>query len=250
MAMVTLHGDFGDQESSLSLFPLFPHLFAWSNGTGFHYLSFLNVVLNQLFHWSHSLGGFLPQVRKPVAGLTTLQQCGNFFGIIVLQFMVCLLGSSIVRLMTVSFKRTMPHALPPRTAAARAPVPAAGHDWPVPLQETLNPQRLVWLSLLWRSMLLSLGPHAHKVLFVRSEHLWWLWGLTLKVIASLLLSSCGFSFALGHGVTFFLMGSNILPQLVAILVFSQENVLPFSHVLLFCHLLCSSSRVMICLSIY
>ena len=66
-----------------------------------------------------------------------------------------------------------------------------------------NPQRLVWLSLLWRSMLLSLGPDAHKVLFVCSKHLWWLWGLILKVIACLLLSCCGFSFALGHGVSFF-----------------------------------------------
>ena len=32
----------------------------------------------------------------------------------------------------------MPHALPPRTAAARVPVSASGHHWPVPLQETLK----------------------------------------------------------------------------------------------------------------
>ena len=63
-------------------------------------------VLSQLLHWSHSLGGFIPQVGKSVVGLTTLEQCGSFFGIIVLQFMDCLLGSSIVRLMTISFKRT------------------------------------------------------------------------------------------------------------------------------------------------
>ena len=111
-----------------------------------------------------------------------------------------------------------------------------------------NPQRLVWLSLLWRSMLLSLGPDAHKVLFACSKHLRWLWSLILKVIAFLLLSCCALSFALGHGVSF-LVGSNIVLQLVAILVFSRENVLLFS-LILFCHLLCSSSRVIICLSIY
>ena len=32
----------------------------------------------------------------------------------------------------------MPHAEPPRSAAARAPAPAAGHCWPVPPQENLK----------------------------------------------------------------------------------------------------------------
>ena len=35
----------------------------------------------------------------------------------------------------------------PRSAAPRAPAPAAGHCWPAPPQETLNTQRQVWLSL-------------------------------------------------------------------------------------------------------
>ena len=47
----------------------------------------------------------------------------------------------------------------------------------------------------------SLG--ADKVLFEPSEHLWWVWGLVLNVISSLLLSCWGFSFALGSGVYFF-----------------------------------------------
>ena len=35
-------------------------------------------------------------------------------------------------------KGLVPHTMPPRSAAARAPVPAAGHCWPVPQQETLR----------------------------------------------------------------------------------------------------------------
>ena len=59
----------------------------------------------------------------------------------------------------------------------------------------------------------SLGPGAHKVLFKPSEHLWQVWGLILNVILPLLLSCWGFSFALGHGVSF-LVGSNILLLMV------------------------------------
>lgn len=57
----------------------------------------------------------------------------------------------------------MSHTMPPRSAAARGPVPVAGHCWPVPLQE--NTQTLKGRSgyLLWGSLLLSLGPGAHKV---------------------------------------------------------------------------------------
>ena len=34
-------------------------------------------------------------------------------------------------------------------------------------------QRQVWLRLLWRLLLLSLGPSAHRVLSAPSEHVWW-----------------------------------------------------------------------------
>ena len=40
---VTICSDFGAQENSLSLFPLFAHLFAWSDRTGCHDVSFLSV---------------------------------------------------------------------------------------------------------------------------------------------------------------------------------------------------------------
>ena len=59
-----------------------------------------------------------------------------------------------------------------------------------------NTQRQVWLSLCgvcWCT----------QVLCEPSEHLWWVWGLILNVSLPLLPSCWGFSFALGHGVTFF-----------------------------------------------
>ena len=49
----------------------------------------------------------------------------------------------------------------------------------------------------------SLGPGAHKVLFDPFKCLWQVWCLIPNVISPLLPSCWGFSFALGHGVSFF-----------------------------------------------
>ena len=49
----------------------------------------------------------------------------------------------------------------------------------------------------------SLGPGVHKIFFEPSEHLWWVWSLILNVISPLLLSCWAFSFATGHGESFF-----------------------------------------------
>ena len=49
----------------------------------------------------------------------------------------------------------------------------------------------------------SLCTSEYKVLFEPSEQLWWVWGLILKANSPLLLYYGGFSFALGHGVSFF-----------------------------------------------
>ena len=54
-----------------------------------------------------------------------------------------------------------------------------------------------------QSLMGSLGPGAHKVLFEPSKHLGQVWGLILKVISPLLPSCWGFSFALGLGVSSF-----------------------------------------------
>ena len=55
-----------------------------------------------------------------------------------------------------------------------------------------------------RSGSVSVGsPTVHKVLFEPSECFWWVWGLILNAILSLLPSFGGFSFALEFGVSFF-----------------------------------------------
>ena len=43
----------------------------------------------------------------------------------------------------------------------------------------------------------------HNILFEPSKSLWQVWGLILLVISPLLPSCCSFSFALGHGISFF-----------------------------------------------
>ena len=59
-------------------------------------------------------------------------------------------------------------------------------------------------TLKGRSGSVSVGsPDAHKVLFKPSEDLWWVWGLILNELSLLLPSCWGFSFALEHGVSFF-----------------------------------------------
>ena len=48
----------------------------------------------------------------------------------------------------------------------------------------------------------SLGPGVHKVLFEPSKHLWWVWGLILNVFSPFPTILLGFSFGLGHRVSF------------------------------------------------
>ena len=127
----------------------------------------------------------------------------HFFGINFLQFVGCLISGSMVGLMKTSSKRTYTTHSSSWNCCSQNPCPLAGFCWAMPLQETLNSQRQVWLRLLWGSLFISLGPDVHKVLLASSECLWWVWSLILKVISPLLLSCWGFSFALGHGISFF-----------------------------------------------
>ena len=68
----------------------------------------------------------------------------------------------------------------------------------MPPQETLKHSK----AGMAQSLVGSLGPGAHKVLFEPSESLWRVWGLILHVISPLLPSCWGFSFALGCRVSF------------------------------------------------
>ena len=128
-------------------------------------------------------------------------------------------GSSMVGLMATSSK--MAYAIP-RLAVPRAPClcsrPLLTHTSAGGTQ-----------TLKGRSGPVSVGsPHVHKDLFEPSEHLWWVWSLILNVILHLLPSCWGFSFALGHGVSFFggIQHSpvNSFHQQVVILEFSQEKI--------------------------
>ena len=73
--------------------------------------------------------------------------------------------------------RIEPHTTPPRSAAARYPIPTAGYCWPMPPQETLK----------HRSGSVSCGSNCSfpwvlvhtRVLFAPSEHLWPVWVLIL-----------------------------------------------------------------------
>ena len=100
------------------------------------------------------------------------------------------------------------------------PLQQTDHCWSVPSQETLrHSSGSVSVG--------SLGPGAQG-LFQPSEHLWRVRSLILNAILPLLPSFWGFSFALGHGVSF-LVGSNILQltiveQQVVVLAFSQEKM--------------------------
>ena len=73
-------------------------------------------------------------------------QWENLFGIIVLQFVGHLLGSSMVGFMATSYKRAYATC---KTAAPRVPAPAADHCQPMPLQETLKHSKAGMAQSLW-----------------------------------------------------------------------------------------------------
>ena len=109
----------------------------------------------------------------------------------------------VMVVMATSFKRTytstpglpgplQPEPLSPQQATAD----------PCLCRRHSNPQRQVWLSLLWRSLLCYLGPGAHKVLFVPPKHLWRVWGLILNAIVPLLLSFWDFPLPSDAGIFF------------------------------------------------
>ena len=79
-----------------------------------------------------------------------------------------------------------------KSAAPRAPVPAAVLCWPIP------PQEMPTHSSMSVSVG-SLGPGVHKVCLSPLTIFWWEWGLVLNMSSPLLPSCWGFSFALVHG---------------------------------------------------
>ena len=70
--------------------------------------------------------------------LEFLQQCMYFFGIIVPQFVGCLLGSYIVELMVNSSKSTYATCCASQICYSLSLCAVAVHCWPMPLQEALR----------------------------------------------------------------------------------------------------------------
>ena len=114
--------------------------------------------------------------------LELLQQCEKFFGIIVL------LCGSMVGLTC--------HAS--QVCCSQSPCP---HSRPLLIHAPTGDKHSK--AGLAQSLVGSLGPDVHNVLFEPSELLWWVWGLIQNIILPLLLSCWGLSFALGHAVSFF-----------------------------------------------
>ena len=130
-------------------------------------------------HWpskSNSLGIFSSFTRSPgweicCGALEFSQQCENFFGIIILQFVGPLPSGSMVELMAISFKRTYATGSASQIHCSQSPCPHSRPlltqaCWPVPPQETLKLSK----AGLTQSLVGSLGPGVHKVLIEPSEY--------------------------------------------------------------------------------
>ena len=120
----------------------------------------------------------IPRLGNLLLVLELSQQCENLFCIIVLQFVGCLLGGSMLGLMVTSSKRAYATHCVTQVCCSQSPCP---HSRP-PLTQVsagTNTQKSGSVSVGF------LGPGGHKVLFEPSEHLWQVWGLILNVISSL-----------------------------------------------------------------
>ena len=79
-----------------------------------------------------------PRLGNLLWALELLQQCKNFLGRIVLQFVGHGLRSSIVALMATSSKRTYATCCASQVGCSQSPVPGVSHYWLMPPQETLK----------------------------------------------------------------------------------------------------------------
>ena len=119
---------------------------------------------SQSLCWISRLGSLL-------WGLEFSQQCENFFGIIVLQFVDRPPSNSIVRLMVTSSKRTNATCCTSQDCCCQSPSP---HSRLLLTHASAgDPQTFTGrsgsVSCGGRSLLLSLSPGVHKVLFVPSS---------------------------------------------------------------------------------
>ena len=129
---------------------------------------------------------WIPRLGNLLWALVLSQQCGNFFGIIVLQFVGCLPGRLVGFTCCAS-----------RVCWSQSP---CSHGRPLLTCASAGDTQ----TLKGKSDSVSVrSPGVQKFLFELSQRLWQVWGLILNAIFPLLSSCWGFSFALGHGVSFF-----------------------------------------------
>ena len=125
-------------------------------------------------HWVFRVPCWVSRLGNMLWALELLQHCGNFFGVIVLQSVGCLLGGSMMELMVTSSKRTFTTCQTSYVCSNKSCFSCGRFTADLCLQKRHSTtQKQVFLSLLWRSLLLSPGPGAHKALFAPSECLWW-----------------------------------------------------------------------------
>ena len=126
----------------------------------------------------------------------------------------------------------MPHAMPPRTVAARAPVLMVATADLCLCRRHSNSQWQMWLSLLW-----SLWVLRHTRVCLSPPSLRQVWGLILNVILPFLPSFWGFFFALGHGYLFWWDPTFSSQWLFSCeLQFWSSCRRRWVHILLLCHL--------------
>ena len=155
-------------------------------------------------------------------GPRSLQHCENFSGIIVLQFVGCLLSCSMVELMATFSKRVYAIRRGSQVCCSQSPCPCSRPQ--LIRASTGDTQTLKCRS--GSSFVGPLGPGVHKVLFESSERLWWVWGLVLmRSCPSYCLVGVSSS-ALGCGVPFLVESGTLLPmnvqQPAAVLEFLQK----------------------------
>ena len=122
---------------------------------------------------------WIPRLGSLLWGLEILQQCEIFFGVIVLQFVDHPPDGSMVGLMVTSSRGTCTTTCASQECCWQSPCPCGRPSDAWFHRPLWNTQRLIGLIFLWGSLLLSLGPGAHKVLFVPSKSLWQVWGLII-----------------------------------------------------------------------
>ena len=179
---------------------------------------------------SVSLGGsesfcVIPRLGNLLWALELLQQCENFFDMIVLQFVGCLLGGSIVVLKAISSKKTK-HTL--RLPGLQQPDPLS--PWQVTDDPCLhrrhsNTEGQVCLSLLWEVHSIFPSVLAHTSFVCTLRGLWRVWDAKHNctpptILLGLLL--CSWMWGI------FLVGSNLLllmvvQQLAVTFVFLQKT---------------------------